>query len=168
MITYEQDPDVLRWGLQLFDGHPLPDCGYYDANAQYNAEDYYQQQYYNEDRYDMGCISLANSELNEHDIQQLSQLSMAGAPGPCTEEQLQTTYYPQEWLGQSMENYSFGTRKLTCMICLFFLSFYYFAHFQHNSQVITMAMKRQMMADIPVHALALKGGHTVRRSGLIL
>lgn len=108
MITYEQDPDVLRWGLQLFDGHPLPDCGYCDANAQYNVEDYYQQQYYNEDRYDMGCISLTNSELNEHDIQQLSQLSMAGAPGPCTEEQLQTTYYPQEWVGQSMENYSFG------------------------------------------------------------
>lgn len=111
MIT-EQDPDVLRWGLQLFDGHPSPDCGYCDTNAQYNAEDYYQQQYYDEDRYDLGCISLANNELTEHDIQQLSQLSMADAPGLCTEEQLQTTYYPQEWLGEPMGNYNLGTTKL--------------------------------------------------------
>lgn len=113
MITYEQDPDVLRWGLQLFDGDPFSNCGYCD-NIPQNDADYYQQQYFKEDHYDMGCSSLENNELHEHALQELSQLSIADAPGSSSEgvEPLQTSFYPQDWLGQSMGNYTFGTGRL--------------------------------------------------------
>ncbi|XP_040992325.1 OVARIAN TUMOR DOMAIN-containing deubiquitinating enzyme 12-like isoform X6 [Juglans microcarpa x Juglans regia] len=34
MTTYEQDPDVLQWGLQLFDSDPYSSCGYYGTIIQ--------------------------------------------------------------------------------------------------------------------------------------
>ncbi|GFZ20411.1 cysteine proteinases superfamily protein [Actinidia rufa] len=68
MITSEQDSDVVRWGLQLF-----------EAN----------------------CNALQ---------EELSQLAVAEAPGSPHEGvgNLQAPYYSHDWLGQSMENYSYG------------------------------------------------------------
>ncbi|XP_035541263.1 OVARIAN TUMOR DOMAIN-containing deubiquitinating enzyme 12-like isoform X6 [Juglans regia] len=38
MTTYEQDPDVLQWGLQLFDSDPYSSCGYYGTIMQQVVE----------------------------------------------------------------------------------------------------------------------------------
>lgn len=34
MITYEQDPDVVQWGLRFFESDPCSDCGYGDSDIQ--------------------------------------------------------------------------------------------------------------------------------------
>uniref|UniRef100_A0A5B7AWF5 ubiquitinyl hydrolase 1 n=1 Tax=Davidia involucrata TaxID=16924 RepID=A0A5B7AWF5_DAVIN len=110
MITYEQDPDVVRWGLQLFDGDPFSNCGYCGTITQ-NDEDYYHEQYFKEDYYDTGCSNVENDELIAQALQEeLSQLSVAEAPGSPHEgvEHLQASFYPPDWLDQSMGNYTFG------------------------------------------------------------
>ncbi|XP_028052537.1 OTU domain-containing protein DDB_G0284757-like [Camellia sinensis] len=110
MITHEQDPDVVWWGLQLFDSDPFPNCGYYGNITQNNAE-YYHDQYFKEDHYDVGCGNVENDEFITHAFQELSQLSVAEQPGSSDEgvtEYLQAPFYSHDWLGQSMENYSYG------------------------------------------------------------
>ncbi|THG22231.1 hypothetical protein TEA_029217 [Camellia sinensis var. sinensis] len=110
MITHEQDPDVVWWGLQLFDSDPFPNCGYYGNITQNNAE-YYHDQYFKEDHYDVGCGNVENDEFITHAFQELSQLSVAEPPGSSDEgvtEYLQAPFYSHDWLGQSMENYSYG------------------------------------------------------------
>ncbi|KAM7496756.1 hypothetical protein LguiA_021170 [Lonicera macranthoides] len=110
MITYEQDPDVVRWGLELFDGDPFSNCGYCDSITP-NDADYYHQQCYKEDHYDMGCNSLESDELLAHSLQEeLSQLSVAEAPISSVEgaEDSDVSFYPQDWLDPSVGNYTFG------------------------------------------------------------
>ncbi|XP_057954819.1 OVARIAN TUMOR DOMAIN-containing deubiquitinating enzyme 12-like [Malania oleifera] len=109
MITYEQDPDVIRWGLQFFESDPYSNCGYCDTVAS-NFVDYYDGEYFKEDHYGAQCCNLENGELLFHALQEdLSQLTVE-APGPSLEsvDQLQSPVFPQEWLGQSMGNYSLG------------------------------------------------------------
>ncbi|KAL6967197.1 hypothetical protein U1Q18_032999 [Sarracenia purpurea var. burkii] len=110
MITYEHDPDVVRWGLQLFEGDPYSDCGYY-GTVTHNSADYYHDQYFKEDQYDLGCRNVENDELIARALQeQLSQLSVAEAPGSPHEgvEHLQAPFYSNDWIGQSVENCSYG------------------------------------------------------------
>ncbi|CAK9158520.1 unnamed protein product [Ilex paraguariensis] len=110
MITYEQDPDVVRWGLQLFDGDPFSNCGCCGTVTQ-NDTDYYNEQYFKEDQYHMGCSNVEHDELLAHSLQdELSHLSVADAPGSSCEgvTHPQASFYPQEWVGQTMESYPFG------------------------------------------------------------
>ena len=119
MITSEQDSDVVRWGLQLFEGDPYSNCAYYGSLTQNNADyqnnvDYYDDQYLKEEQYDVECNDVENDELIAHALQEeLSQLAVAEAPGSPHEGvgNLQAPYYSHDWLGQSMENYSYGIEE---------------------------------------------------------
>ncbi|KAF5937702.1 hypothetical protein HYC85_025208 [Camellia sinensis] len=109
MITHEQDPDVVRWGLQLFDGDPYSNYGY-GGNVTQNNADYSHDPDFKE-QYGIGCSNVENVELIACALQEeLSQLSVAEAPGSSHEglEHLQASGYSQDWLGQAMENYSYG------------------------------------------------------------
>lgn len=106
MTTYEQDPDVVRWGLQLFDSDPYSSCGYYGTIMQPDV-DYYHGQYFKEDNYDTECGNLENDELI---AQALSQLTIVESPGYPDEEleHLQVSAFSQDWAEQSMGNCSSG------------------------------------------------------------
>ncbi|WJZ88648.1 hypothetical protein VitviT2T_007927 [Vitis vinifera] len=110
MITYEQDPDVVRWGLQLFDGDPFSNCGYGGTIVQ-NDVSYYDGPYFKEDHYDNECSNVENDEIIAHALQEeLSQLAVDEAAGLSHEvvEDLQVSIFPEEWPDQSMGNYGFG------------------------------------------------------------
>lgn len=84
MITYEQDPDVVRWGLQLFDSDPYSNCGYLGPAIQQHSEDdddfdYSQFQFDKEGNYnsDSDSINVESDEVIAHALQEeLSQLAM--------------------------------------------------------------------------------------------
>lgn len=110
MITYEQDPDVVRWGLQLFEGDPYCNCAYYGSLTENNT-DYYNAQDFKEVQYDVGCNNVEDDEFIAHALQeQLSQLSVSEASGSPTdgEEKVQAPFYSHDWLGQPIQNYSYG------------------------------------------------------------
>lgn len=111
MLTYEQDPDVLRWGLQLFEGDPYSNCCY-SGTVQQDHGDYYQGQYFREDIYDTDCSNVDNDDLMVHNLQEkLSHLEVLEEPGSPNQgvENFQPSVFSQDWLGQSMGNYGSGT-----------------------------------------------------------
>ncbi|KAG5515545.1 hypothetical protein RHGRI_036551 [Rhododendron griersonianum] len=113
MITYEQDPDVVRWGLQLFEGDPYSNCGYYGSLTENNT-DYYHAQDFKEVQYDVGCNNVEDDEFIALALQeQLSQLSVSEASGSPTdgEEKVQAPFYLHDWLGQPIQNYSYGNHN---------------------------------------------------------
>ncbi|KAJ0084317.1 hypothetical protein Patl1_30634 [Pistacia atlantica] len=110
MITYEQDPDVLWWGLQLFESDPYYNCGYGDTTSP-NDVDYYDGQHFGEDHYDTECCNVEYDELIARALQEeLSQLAVVEVPdSPCgDEENLQVPDFQEEWLSQSVTNYYSG------------------------------------------------------------
>lgn len=105
MITNEQDSDVVRWGLQLFDGDPYSNCGYCGSVTQPNT-DYYPGYYSNGYQYNAECCDSENHELNLNGLHEdLSQLSVT--------EPNQTSVCSQEWFPQSLGNYAYGTDSST-------------------------------------------------------
>ncbi|CAH1437909.1 unnamed protein product [Lactuca virosa] len=101
MFTYGQDPDVVRWGLQLFDGGPY--CGY----GPQNYTDCYHDQYSREEaRYHTECITTENDKLALQE--NTSPFLVAEASTPSCEEidHSQSSFYLQDSLNQSMANYS--------------------------------------------------------------
>ncbi|XP_021812329.1 OTU domain-containing protein DDB_G0284757-like [Prunus avium] len=110
MLTYEQDPDVIRWGLELFDGDPYSNCGTYGTVNQDDAN-YYQGLYFKQDVYDTDCRNVEYDELFAHALQEeLSLLAIEEEPGASPEEveHLQLSVFPQDWLQQSIGNYGSG------------------------------------------------------------
>ncbi|KAK4857015.1 hypothetical protein QYF36_023696 [Acer negundo] len=110
MITYEQDPDVVWWGLQLFDSDPYFNCGYGGSVTSDNL-DYYHGQNFKEDHYDFDFCNIENDELIAHALQEeLSQLAVAEAPESPHggEENLQISVFEQDFLSQSLGNYYSG------------------------------------------------------------
>ncbi|CAH9097460.1 unnamed protein product [Cuscuta epithymum] len=109
MITYEQDPDVVRWGLQLFDGDPYSNYSY-GASISPNGPEYYQQdQYFKEGIYSLASIPV-ESEYNACSLgEELSQLSVAEPHSDIHPviDHTQTPYYSQGWFSQPMDNYAF-------------------------------------------------------------
>lgn len=115
MLTYEQDPDVLRWGLQLFEGDPYSNCCY-SGNVQQDHGDYYHGQYFTEDTYDTDCSNVDNDELMVQSLQEkLSHLEVLEKPGSPNEgvENFQPSVFSQDWLNQSMGNYGSGRDMLS-------------------------------------------------------
>ncbi|KAG2674012.1 hypothetical protein I3843_13G102200 [Carya illinoinensis] len=113
MTTYEQDPDVLQWGLQLFDSDPYSSCGYYGSIMQGDV-DHYHGHYFEGDNYDTECSNIENDELIAQALQEeLSQLAVVEAPGSSDEEleRLQLSVVSQDWLGQSLNNSGSGISK---------------------------------------------------------
>ncbi|KAL8496576.1 hypothetical protein ACS0TY_020317 [Phlomoides rotata] len=103
MITYEQDPDVVRWGLQLFDGDPYSNCGYCGSVAQHN-DDCYSGNYVKGYQYDTGCSYTGDNNLNVNCLEEeLSQLSVTEPIKPF-QDGLQTTFCSQDWFPQSLGN----------------------------------------------------------------
>nr|XP_011459289.1 PREDICTED: uncharacterized protein LOC101296346 isoform X2 [Fragaria vesca subsp. vesca] len=110
MLTYEQDPDVVRWGLQLFEGDPYSNCGYIDSVNQ-DGTNYYPGRYFKEDVYDTDCTNVEYDELIAHALQEeLSLLDIEEEPGSSPEqvEHLQATVFPQDWSQHSIGNYGSG------------------------------------------------------------
>lgn len=104
MLTYEQDPDVVRWGLQLFDGDPYSNCGYCGTIPQNNSGCY-------ENHYTTDCSNVEDNELTANSLQQqFSHFSLAEQPQNFHEdvENAQASFYQQDWFCQPMGNYTFG------------------------------------------------------------
>lgn len=113
MMTYEQDPDVVRWGLQLFDSNPYSNCSYYGTNMQDDV-DYCHGPYFRAENYDTECNNLENDEIIAQALQEeLSQLTVVEAPGSPDEEfkHLHVSAFSQNWLGQSMGNCGSGIAR---------------------------------------------------------
>lgn len=113
MITYEQDPEVLRWGLQLFDGNPYSNCGYCGSITQNNGE-CYGDHYFHEDHYTTEFSNTEDNEFIAHPLQeQFSQFSIGELPQAVLQdaEHAQSSFYHQDWFSQPVGNYTFGTPK---------------------------------------------------------
>ncbi|XP_023512465.1 OTU domain-containing protein DDB_G0284757-like isoform X1 [Cucurbita pepo subsp. pepo] len=104
MITHEQDPDVVRWGLELFDGNPFSNYGYC-GNVDHDEIQYYQGQCFDADSYDKIC-NIENSELIAQTLQELSQLAVA-EPVSFDEgiENVQLSMCPQDWFTLSINTF---------------------------------------------------------------
>ncbi|KAL3530540.1 hypothetical protein ACH5RR_009862 [Cinchona calisaya] len=103
MLTYEQDPDVVRWGLQLFDGDPYSNSGYCGTIPQNHTGCY-------ENHYATEFSNVEDNQLNANSLQeQFSQFSLTEQPQNFLEgvENAQTSFYQQDWFCQSMGNYMF-------------------------------------------------------------
>lgn len=110
MISYEQDPDVVQWGLQLFDAGPYSDWGYCGALPQDNVDNYHEH-YFKGENYNNVLSNIENDELMAHALQQqLSQLAVAEASEPPYQwvENLQLSTSSQEWLSHPLGNYDPG------------------------------------------------------------
>ncbi|KAL3828479.1 hypothetical protein ACJIZ3_017281 [Penstemon smallii] len=105
MITYEQDPDVVRWGLQLFDGDPYSSYGYCGSLTQINT-DYYPGHYLKGYDYEEECRNSGNNDLIFNSLHEdLSQLSIT-EPNKSFQE---TSFGSQDWFPQSLGgNYDYG------------------------------------------------------------
>ncbi|XP_022986159.1 OTU domain-containing protein DDB_G0284757-like isoform X2 [Cucurbita maxima] len=104
MITHEQDPDVVRWGLELFDGNPFSNYGYC-GNVDHDEIEYYQGQCFDADSYDKIC-NIENNELIAQTLQELSQLAVA-EPVSFDEgiENVQLSMCPQDWFSLSINTF---------------------------------------------------------------
>ncbi|XP_027085567.1 uncharacterized protein LOC113771813 isoform X1 [Coffea eugenioides] len=103
MLSYEQDPDVVRWGLQLFDGDPYSNCGYCSTIPQNNTGCY-------ENHYGSVFSNVEENELAANSLeQQFSYFTLTDQPQDFLQgvENAQTSCYQQQWFNQSMENYPF-------------------------------------------------------------
>ncbi|OMO67396.1 Ovarian tumor, otubain [Corchorus capsularis] len=115
MITYEQEHDFVKWGLQLFSSDPYDNCGYGGVLTQEDGE-YYPGSYYKEDQYDIGeCCNVENDEAIAHtlQLQELSQLTVVESPNGGEEEeeeelQLQVSDYQQDCNDQSVGDFGSG------------------------------------------------------------
>lgn len=175
MLTYEQDPDVVRWGLQLFDSDPYSNCGYLGTVIQDDCDgDYYHQaQYFKQESYDSDSDSrnVENDEVIAHALQEeLSQLAILDEPGSTDEEgieHLQVSGFSQDWpeLDESAaENYGCGKERGFEFVWFLELCIVLVANFGGwTLQERRVVRKRQMMMSL----LARKRFRTVRMSGCI-
>ncbi|KAH0470247.1 hypothetical protein IEQ34_001805 [Dendrobium chrysotoxum] len=105
MIMYDQDPDVLRWGLHLLQGD-LSSSAYSEATIQSDAN-IYQAEYRRENSVAIDCTNVENDEIIAHALQEeLSQVALAEARGtsPADEEHLQASVLAQDWLGPAVRD----------------------------------------------------------------
>ncbi|MQM07565.1 hypothetical protein Taro_040404, partial [Colocasia esculenta] len=115
MIMYEQDPDVLRWGLHLLHGHsdPYQNSGYC-VNTTQNDTCYYDREYAGEGNFGTGQTTVENDEVIAHALQEeFSQLAIAEASGLAheNEEHVQTSVLTQDWYGSTMRNFVSGNEE---------------------------------------------------------
>ncbi|XP_051152990.1 OVARIAN TUMOR DOMAIN-containing deubiquitinating enzyme 12-like [Andrographis paniculata] len=110
MLTYEQDPDVVRWGLQLFDGDPYANSGYCSSMVQHNT-DCYPAQYLKGYQYDPNYSYMGNHDVSINCLQEgLSQLSVTEPIKPSFQEgaeYLQTSFCSQDWFPQSLGSFDY-------------------------------------------------------------
>ncbi|XVF68542.1 hypothetical protein PTKIN_Ptkin11bG0011100 [Pterospermum kingtungense] len=117
MITYEQEHDFVKWGLQLFNSDPYDNnYGYGGVLTQEDGE-YYPGNYFKEDHYDPGeSCNVENDEAIAHtlQLQELSQLAVEESPNQGEEEeeegelQLQVSGYTQDCVNHSVGDFGSG------------------------------------------------------------
>lgn len=109
MFTYGQDPDVVRWGLQLFDGGPYTDNSYCGYGPQSYTDCYHDQYSREEASYHTECINTENDKNPLLSPQEnTSPFLVAEVSSPSCEaiDHSQSSFYLQDSLNQSMANYS--------------------------------------------------------------
>ncbi|URE38672.1 OTU-like cysteine protease [Musa troglodytarum] len=110
MIMYEQDPDLVRWGLHLL--LEPPSNSTYCATSSHSSTDDSGLHCADETGSWEARDSVENDEVIAHALQEeLSQIAMVEASGPSlvTEEPLQESVLTQNWLASS-----------TTIVCLSF------------------------------------------------
>lgn len=110
MLNYEQDPDVVRWGLQLFGTDPYFNCAYSETVV-HDHESHYRQGYFKEENYETDYRIFENDEVIAHALQEeLSKLTISGESKATDEEieDLQVSVALQDWVEQSNRNYGSG------------------------------------------------------------
>ena len=115
MIGYEQDPDVVRWGLHLLDICSLSNAGSGSSVTRYDA-DLSQVEYVGEGYYEEQHNSVENDEIIAHALQEeLSHIAAAEASGLSNvgKDHLQASILAQDWLGPSKRHPGSGIGK-TC------------------------------------------------------
>ncbi|XP_020598213.1 uncharacterized protein LOC110037829 [Phalaenopsis equestris] len=109
MIMYDQDPDVLRWGLHLLQGDFL-NSAYGEGTIRSDAN-IYQAAYSTQCNVALDCSNFENDEIIAHALQEeLSQVALAEARGtsPAGEEHLQASVLAQAWLGPAARDSTSG------------------------------------------------------------
>ncbi|KAJ8623685.1 hypothetical protein MRB53_032215 [Persea americana] len=106
MTTYEQDPDIVRWGLHLLIGDPYSNFGYCGTANQHDVN-IYNGEYIGGSVYGIECAPVENDEVAAH--AQLSQFAVVDASESLQEEEhFEASDYPQDWLSLSMNNLDLG------------------------------------------------------------
>ncbi|GFS35506.1 hypothetical protein Acr_00g0040250 [Actinidia rufa] len=103
MIMYEQDPDVVRWGLQLLDICRISNGGSPGSTIHYNR-DLSRVESVREGYCEPKCNALESDEIIVCAFQEeLSRLAAAEASGFSHggEEHLQESILAQDWRGPS-------------------------------------------------------------------
>lgn len=121
MITYDQDPDVLRWGLNLLElGEQFSTNTYCSTSSPQNSG-YYDGEYERESHYDSLQSNVESDEMLAHALQEeLSHLAVAEASGTSNvdREHMQASILAQDWFGPTPSTHSSGMRKSTWYNCL--------------------------------------------------
>ena len=92
---YDQDPDVLRWGLDLLCGDPFLNSGYCAATTIYYDGE--------QDNLGTDCAIVQNDELIAHSLQQeFSQFAVSEASGSSRgdDELPHASVLEHDWFGQ--------------------------------------------------------------------
>ncbi|KAJ6913664.1 hypothetical protein NC651_016026 [Populus alba x Populus x berolinensis] len=107
MVIYEQESDVIQWGLRLLDGDPPFYSGYY-GEAIVQSDDGYHGHYVR-DHYDItDCSHVENDEMIARTLQEeFSQLAVTeeNVYSHGGEEHLQTSVDEHDWHCTPMRNY---------------------------------------------------------------
>lgn len=114
MISYEQDPDVVRWGLQLFNGDITYNSSYGDSIIG-SEVNYCQGEYFNNGAHVIQSIHTSDDGITEHVLQgKLSHLELGDmGDSHMKNEETQSQNYSRDWIDH-LENYNPGT--LLCTI----------------------------------------------------
>lgn len=114
MVTYDQDPDILRWGLNLLEiGEPFSTNTYSTTSTPQNSG-YYIGEYERESHYDSMESKVESDEMLAHALQEeYSNLAVAEASGASIVDgqHMQASILEQAWSGPTPSNHSSGMRK---------------------------------------------------------
>ncbi|KAG8648549.1 hypothetical protein MANES_08G009100v8 [Manihot esculenta] len=106
MSMYEQDSDVIQWGLRLLDGDPPFYSGYYGGALQ-TGDDYHK--HYSRYLDDMSHFRVEDSdEIIARTLQEkFTQLAIAEASGysPAKEEHLEISMHEHDWQGHEYNSH---------------------------------------------------------------
>ncbi|KAJ6825037.1 OTU domain-containing protein-like isoform X2 [Iris pallida] len=110
MIMYDQDPDILSWGLDILHVEPFSSSAYCGAIGQGDTG-FYDGCYTREASFGADNICVENDEILALALQEeLSQLAVAEETNPShpSEEHSQASVFAQDWFIPSMTNFYSG------------------------------------------------------------
>ncbi|KAK8947901.1 hypothetical protein KSP40_PGU015657 [Platanthera guangdongensis] len=110
MIMYEQDPDVVRWGLHLLEGD-ISSAAYAETTGCSDANIYEAECSHERNIAVYRTNNVENDEIIAHALQEeLSLVALAEASGasPSGEEHLQASVLAQDWFGPAVRSFIAG------------------------------------------------------------